>query len=208
MAKNALAVGLALGALAAACSHDTRADRTQGASPGEHSPADAQGRPMGIPDQHRMMQGMTDADLVPMLVAHHQRGIEMAKLEEANGASPEVKALATHLRQSREREIQELEAHGKAGGRDELLRSHGRPEMEPQGRDVMDRLRAVSGAALDQAFLQEMARQDQMAVRMVQMTTFQDGDLKRLADQMVSDGQQELEQITKLERARGAARMP
>jgi uncharacterized protein (DUF305 family) len=198
MASDVLTIGLALGVLAAGCSQDTRAQRTERATSEEHQPTDAQGRPAGIPAQDRMMQGMTDADFVAMMIAHHRQGIEMARLEEANGTSADVRGLAARIRQTREGEIQEMEAHarGRRPASDQQNGVGEHPMPDQQGRDAMDRLRTVSGPALDQAFLEEMARQDERAVRMVQITTFQDGDLKKLADQMASDRRQELDRLT------------
>jgi uncharacterized protein (DUF305 family) len=204
MKRHALA-WLAFGALTAGCSPGERAPQRGEGTPGrEREPGAAEGQPAGTPDQHRMMQGMIDADFVPMMVAHHEQGIEMARLEEANGSSGEVKALAARIRQSQEREVAELVAHGSRvmGSRDPSARAQRDQMMSRQGRDAMDRLRSVSGPALDKAFLQEMARHHQMAIHMAQMTTFQDGDLKTFSDRMVADQQRELEEMKGLEGVR------
>jgi uncharacterized protein (DUF305 family) len=57
---------------------------------------------------HQMMQGLTDAQFVPMMIKHHQQGIEMARLEEQRGSSASVKALAAKIRQSQGKELAEL----------------------------------------------------------------------------------------------------
>lgn len=57
------------------------------------------------------MMGMTDAMFVPMMIKHHQHGIEMARLEEERGSAASVKALAAKIRQSQEKELTELKAH-------------------------------------------------------------------------------------------------
>lgn len=57
------------------------------------------------------MMGMTDAMFVPMMIRHHQQGIEMARLEEERGSSSSVKTLAAKIRQSQEKEPAELKAH-------------------------------------------------------------------------------------------------
>jgi len=41
---------------------------------------------------HQSTQGLSDAEFVPMMIKHHRDGIQMAQLEEKNGASAEVKA--------------------------------------------------------------------------------------------------------------------
>ena len=88
----------------------------------------------------QMMQGMTEAEFVPMMIKHHQDGIQMSQLEEKNGASADVKALAAKIRQAQERDIPELKKHsqhastatGGHAGHDKM--------MEPQSQMTMKRL--------------------------------------------------------------------
>ena len=71
----------------------------------EHGTQPQSGSSHGTAQHEPAMKGMTDAHFVQMMLKHHQQGIEMARIEEKGGASAEVKALATKIRQSQEREM-------------------------------------------------------------------------------------------------------
>lgn len=154
---------------------------------------------------HQMMKGaMTEAEFVPMMVKHHQVGIEMARVEEERGSSAEVKALAAKIRQAQEREIAELKAHsqhaagaqGTAGHMDQADHSK---MMEQQSQATMKRLTSASGAALDHAFVEEMAKHHQMAVDMFERTKFQNTELRKTAQKMAAGQREELKELKKLE---------
>jgi uncharacterized protein (DUF305 family) len=56
------------------------------------------------------MTGDVDHDFATMMMMHHQGGVEMADIELAKGASPEMKAMARKIKESQEREIKEFKA--------------------------------------------------------------------------------------------------
>jgi uncharacterized protein (DUF305 family) len=157
-------------------------------------PADEKGA-----QYQQMMQGMTDALFVPMMIKHHQHGIEMARLEEDRGASVSVKALAVKVRQSQEKELTELKAHSEhaIGAKGTPGRADHNNMMEQQSQMMMKRLKSASGAALDRAFLEDMAKHHQMAISMTEGAKLQDPELKKLAQRMVAGQRQELAELKK-----------
>ena len=144
---------------------------------------------------------MTDTDFVTMTIKHHQDGIEMSRLEEKGGASADVKALAAKIRQGQERELSELQAHQKsasAAGGDHAAHMK---QMEADSQRAMKRLRSASGAALDHAFAEEMAKHHQQAIDMVSRTTFSDPQLRSMAQKMAANQKQELAELKKHQKA-------
>lgn len=149
------------------------------------------------------MKGMAEAAFVPMMVKHHQDGIDMARHEEQNGSSAQVKALAAKIRQSQERELTELKSHaehattatGTSGQADH------EKMMEQQSQATMKRLQTASGEALDHAFLEEMAKHHQQAISMTEGAKLQTPAIKQLAQKMVSGQRQELTELKKLQGA-------
>lgn len=154
---------------------------------------------------HQMMKGaMTEAEFVPMMIKHHQDGIEMARVEEERGSSAAVKGLAAKIRQSQEREIGELKAHaqhaaGAQGTAGQTEHGDHSKMMEQQSQATMKRLRSASGEALDHAFLEEMAKHHQMALHMIERTKFQSAELNKVAQKMAAGQREELKELKKLE---------
>ena len=144
-----------------------------------------------------MMKGMSEADFVPMMIKHHEEGIQMTQLEEKGGSSAEVKALAAKIRQSQEQDLPELKKHlqhtaGTAGhqGHDKM--------MEQQSAATMKRLKSASGQAMDHAFLEEMAKHHEMAIGMAETAKIQSPELKKLTQKMIAGQRQELGELKKL----------
>ena len=108
---------------------------------------------------HTAMQALTDAQFVQMVLEHHQRGLELVRLEKEQGSSPAVKELATRIGESQERDIVELKALSKdeARGTTGQAEHHGAADhhkgMVQQSETIMKELKAKSGEELDRAFL-------------------------------------------------------
>src|SRR5688572_3073383 len=130
-------------------------------------------------DQQHTMPGMTDAQFVPMMIKHHQDGIDMARMEEQRGSSAAVKALAAKIRESQERDIAAMKPYAASGtsccaqaghaagqpapgsstasehGASAAANQHGPAHaehhamMEQQSRAMMTRLKSASGNDLD-----------------------------------------------------------
>lgn len=163
------------------------------ASIGAQTPS---GRGQGTEQQQQSMKGMTEAEFVPMMIKHHQDGIQMAQLEEKGGSSAEVKALAAKIRQSQEQDLPELKKQSQhaagAGhqGHDKM--------MEQQSAATMKRLKSASGPALDHAFLEEMAKHHEMAIGMAESAKIQSPELTKLVQKMIAGQRQETSELKKL----------
>ena len=96
---------------ALASSLAAHAQSTMGAMPGKPSASAAGSGASGGSDQMHMsmmkgmddmksmpMTGDTDKDFASMMKMHHQQGVDMAKMELANGKSAEMKAMARKIR--------------------------------------------------------------------------------------------------------------
>ena len=143
------------------------------------------------------MMGMTDAMFVPMMIKHHQHGIEMARLEEERGSSASVKALAAKIRQSQEKELAELKAHATHFAKGTSGQAEHDKMMEQQSQSMLAKLKSASGAALDHAFLEQMAKHHEGAIAMTEGAKLQDAELKKLAQKMVAGQRQELAELKK-----------
>lgn len=143
------------------------------------------------------MMGMTDAMFVPMMIKHHQHGIEMARLEEERGSAASVKALATKIRQSQEKELAELKAHAEHVAKGTSGQAEHGEMMDPQSQSMMAKLKSASGATLDHAFLEQMAQHHEGAIAMAEGAKLQDPELKKLAQQSLTGQRQELAELKK-----------
>ncbi|MGV3519952.1 DUF305 domain-containing protein [Luteitalea sp.] len=168
------------------------------------SPALAQAQAAGTGHaKHAQDHGeakMSDAEFAMMMAKHHQDGIEMARLEESRGASADVKKLAAKIRQGQERELGPLQAQQRAGAAGSDHAAHIK-KMESESQRAMKRLRAASGAALDHAFAEEMAKHHQQAIDMVSRTSFTDPELRTMAQKMAANQKQELSELKKHQQA-------
>lgn len=168
------------------------------------APASAQDRPAGPPadstqQQHQMMRGLTDAPYVAMMVRHHEHGIEMARVEEARGASESVKDLAAKIRASQQKELAELKGHGAHHGGAAGMpgQAEGHRMMDQQSQTMMSRLKSATGAGLDHAFLEQMSKHHEMAISMTEGATLEDPQLKLLAQRMLEGQRRELGELKK-----------
>jgi uncharacterized protein (DUF305 family) len=171
---------------------------------GVASGVDAQKPDAATGAQHEQMMkgmmGMTDAMFVPMMIKHHQHGIEMARVEEERGSSASVKALASKIRQSQEKELAELKAHAEhAEHAAKGTSGHAEHDkmMEQHSQSMMTKLKSASGAALDHAFLEQMAKHHEGAISMTEGAKLEDPELKKLAQKMLTGQRRELAELKK-----------
>lgn len=190
MSKHAITLSVCL-----ACVLGVRAQAQQSQP---HQPSS---KPTGSAHAHGEAGHLTEAQFVTMMTKHHQDGIEMAKREESGGASAEVKALAAKIRQSQERELSEMKPHSSHAAPASEMSGHAEHQkMEQQSQASMKRLESASGAALDRAFLEEMAKHHQMAIDMVGRTTFKNAEMRQMAQKMAAGQKQELGELKQLQK--------
>jgi uncharacterized protein (DUF305 family) len=190
MRINYIAACLAAGALTVAIPGGVQAQEpATGAAAAQHP--------------HTAMQALTDGQFVQMMLEHHQRGLELVRLEKEQGSSPAVKELATRIGESQERDIVELKALSKdeARGTTGQAEHHGAADqhkgMVQQSETMMKELKAKSGEELDRAFLEHMAKHHQMAISMTEDASLQDPEVKKLAEKMLESQRQELAELKK-----------
>lgn len=95
----------------------------------------------------------SDLTFIDFFVPHHRAAIDMANEEIARGGSAEVKAMATMMRDAQTAEVDTMTAARKA------LTGAAEPDEPPHDQHMMDDMAAMhdmSGAELDQMFLEEM----------------------------------------------------
>lgn len=176
---------LFVGAITLGLASGVRAQKPQATGGGQHE------------QMMKGMMGMTDAMFVPMMIKHHQHGIEMARLEEERGSSASVKALAAKIRQSQEKELAELKAHAEHVAKGTSGHAEHDKMMEQQSQSMMAKLKSASGAALDHAFLEQMAKHHEGAIAMTEGAKLKDPELKKLAQKMVAGQRGELAELKK-----------
>lgn len=156
------------------------------------------------------MSAMTDMEFAQMMTKHHQGAIEMAKLEESRGTRDEVKALAAKIREAQEREVKEMAHHASmpmtGTARDAAAGHEGHGAMMQKQHEMMQqqamaakkRIDDAAGAAVDQAFLEEMTKHHQMALEMISKAKLKDASLRKLSQKMAADQKRELGDFKKL----------
>ena len=84
-------------------------------------PQHAQSQKGGGHDMHQSMSagmdkmmsmkpsGDTDRDFATMMKMHHEMAIDMAKAEQVNGKSPQMKSMAVKIQRDSQRDIEELD---------------------------------------------------------------------------------------------------
>jgi uncharacterized protein (DUF305 family) len=69
--------------------------------------------------------------------------------------------------------------------------------MEQQSQSMMAKLKSASDAALDHAFLEQMAKHHEGAIAMTEGAKLQDPELKKVAQKMLTGQRQELAELKK-----------
>ena len=69
--------------------------------------------------------------------------------------------------------------------------------MEQNSQSMMAKLKSASGAALDHAFLEQMAKHHEGAIAMTESAKIEDPELKKLAQKMLTGQRQELAELKK-----------
>ena len=145
-----------------------------------------------------LVRQMTDAEFVPLMIKHHEDGIAMAKILKERGSSDSVKALAARIRDIQEQELEQLKRLAEEVGepKDRAGLAEYAQTMTEQGQSMIRRLEeAPEGEAVDQAFLEEMARHHQMGIELIAGTRFRNGALRTLARQMEKEQKAEIREL-------------
>ena len=168
--------------------------------------------PGGDESSGEAADGHNDADVAfaQGMIPHHEQAIEMADMVLERGASAEVKALSTRIKEAQAPEIElmrgwlgdwgeettEEAPHAGMGSSDE-------PTMMTEAE--MDDLEKASGAELDKMFLEMMIRHHEGAIAMAE-TEVSDGefpDAVELAKQVMQAQDAEIDEMKRLLAALG-----
>lgn len=148
-------------------------------------------------------QSANDADIAfaSGMVPHHEQAVTMAEQALESGASAEVLALATAIRDAQAPEIETmtgwLEAwgHPTSGGHD--MSDMSAHDMGMMTDAEMQQMSEASGPAFDRLWLDMMIRHHQGAVTMsqAQLRDGQSGEVTMLAQQIIDSQQAEIAQM-------------
>jgi len=175
-----IALAVAAMALLAAC--DNAADDNTGA------PASPQ------PNQ-------ADVAFVQGMIPHHQQAIEMAELIDGRSDRPELTKLAGDVSATQSAEVSRMQSWLEAWGKP----SSGMGEMDHSaslmpgmmGQAEMDELKGLKGTKFDLAFVDMMTRHHQGAIEMAttELGAGSLGEVKQLAQQIITAQQREIQQM-------------
>ncbi len=121
--------------------------------PGQDFAADSPARAdFGLTGDRRIPLTPSDLTFIDFFVPHHQMAIQMAELAMVNGSAP-IKQMATMMRDSQQAEVDTMLAV-----RVEIAGSAAvpPPPHDPMMMAHMEHMQHLSGAALDQMFLEQM----------------------------------------------------
>lgn len=190
---------------------------TAGVAAAQQPPHQGHDAKAGQSHSKMSMPALDDAHFAAMVRKHHEHGIALSKIEESKGTRDDVKALAARIREGQERDLKELESghadhaagtgtgetkpHGTSGGATahgaDMQKHH--EMMEQMSNESKQKVENASGAAVDQAFLQEMAMHHQMALEMISKAKLKDAGLRKLAQKMSAEQKKELAELKKLQ---------
>ena len=142
------------------------------------------------------MSGDPDHDFATMLGMHHQSAVEMADLEIKQGTNAQVKALASRIKSTNQKEIKELTA---------FLSSH-QPQSSSSklGQDAMKIMHggshSMNGKA-DHDFASMMAQHHQQGVDMARafLKEGKTEKMKTMANKVIKQQTKEIAELKKLE---------
>lgn len=142
------------------------------------------------------MTGDPDHDFAMMLKTHHQSAVEMADMEIKQGTNAQVKALASKIKATNQKEIREL---------DQFLSSH-KPQsasskLGQNGMEMMHGGKHAMNGKVDHDFASMMAQHHQQGVDMARMFLKEGktSTMKTMANKVISQQTKEITELKKLE---------
>lgn len=142
------------------------------------------------------MTGDPDHDFAMMLKMHHQSAVEMADLEIKQGTNAQVKALATQIKATNQKEIKEL---------DQFMASHkpmsSSSKAGKMGMDIMHSGTHSMNGKADHDFASMMAQHHQQGVDMAKafLKEAKTSTMKMMANNVIKQQSKEIGELKKLE---------
>lgn len=144
-----------------------------------------------------------DVMFAQMMIPHHEQAVVLAEMAQTRAASPGVRALAQEIIAAQQPEIDLMSGWLQAWGapqlsEDEAMAAHGGHGMSGMlSAEVLDDLRAKSGAEFDQAFAEAMIEHHKGAIEMAQAVVGSaNPDVSTLAKAIITTQQAEIETLT------------
>ncbi|XAZ81903.1 DUF305 domain-containing protein (plasmid) [Fibrella sp. ES10-3-2-2] len=142
------------------------------------------------------MTGDPDHDFAMMLKMHHQSAVEMADMEVKQGKNAQVKALASKIKASNQKEIREL---------DQFMSSH-KPQsssskLGQKGMEIMHGGNHSMNGNVDHDFASMMAQHHQQGVEMARayLKEGKTSTMKKMANNVIKMQTKEIAELKKLE---------
>lgn len=142
------------------------------------------------------MTGDPDHDFAMMLKMHHQSAVEMADMEVKQGKNAQVKALASKIKASNQKEIREL---------DQFMSSH-KPQsssskLGQKGMEIMHGGNHSMNGNVDHDFASMMAQHHQQGVEMARayLKEGKTSTMKKMANNVIKMQTKEMAELKKLE---------
>ncbi|MFY1574325.1 DUF305 domain-containing protein [Verrucosispora sp. WMMD703] len=149
-----------------------------------------------------------DVMFAQMMIPHHEQAVEMSDLATTRASDPEVKQLATQIKDAQAPEIAQLRAWLTSWGAPMPMANgdgHGMPEMDHEMPGMMSeadmtRLAAASGTEFDRQFLTMMIAHHEGAVTMAEEESAQGAnpDARALAQRIATTQQAEIDTMRKI----------
>nr|WP_207366855.1 DUF305 domain-containing protein [Fibrella rubiginis]MBO0939331.1 DUF305 domain-containing protein [Fibrella rubiginis] len=142
------------------------------------------------------LTGDPDRDFAMMLKMHHQSAVEMADMEVKQGKNAQVKALASKIKASNQKEIREL---------DQFMSSH-KPQsssskLGQKGMEIMHGGNHSMNGNVDHDFASMMAQHHQQGVEMARayLKEGKISTMKKMANNVIKMQTKEMAELKKLE---------
>lgn len=158
-------------------------------------PLRAQSLEITIKPPHQSLRPLTETEFFPIIFRHHLVGIELARIEEERGVSPDIRMLAARIRDTWERNMALLQS---GGGEAANIVPVSAPQMDELALTAFRRLESASGQELDRVFLEEMIRHHEVAIRLAKGTRFRSNELRALARRIAKEQKDGLKALKQL----------
>ena len=146
-----------------------------------------------------------DVSFAQNMIPHHEQAVEMADmaLDPTVGASAEVRALATRIKDAQDPEIELMRGWLAAWGKPEMADMAGHDMSSMDGMmsaEDMDSLGQLTGAEFDAAWLTMMIEHHKGAIEMADAVKANgtNPDVASLADQIIAAQNAEIDEMTTL----------
>lgn len=196
MKKQFAALAAAALLTAAGCSQDSNAHSGMGMGMGMGNTSETTAAAADLP------KGVAQADVTfaQSMIPHHRQAVEMADHVLADGVDPEVKTIATRIKEAQGPEIETMSRWLEGWKRDVPAEGDHTSMDGMMSDDDMASFMETSGADLDSMFLTMMIEHHEGAIAMAntEITDGEDPDAVALAESISSSQEAEIDEMRTL----------